>query len=62
MMEIHEALRRRMKTGMAIGESKKFARRVLYEGEADLKLCNSLNTIIPLEEMLTQFFNKTLSF
>ena len=62
MVEIHEALRRRMKTGMATGESKKFAKLVLYEGEADLKLCNSLNTIIPLEEMLTQFFNKTLSF
>ena len=53
LVEIHEALRRKM----AMEESKKFARLVLYEGEADLKLCNSLNIIIPLEEMLTHFFN-----
>ncbi len=59
LVELHEALRRKMKTEEEKEKkklAKKFARLVLYEGEADLKLCNSLNTIIPLEEMLTQFF------
>jgi len=47
---------------MAMGEEeeqnsvKRFAQIVLYEGEADLKLCNSLNSIIHLEEMMTHFF------
>ncbi|RJS78165.1 AAA family ATPase [Methanophagales archaeon] len=63
LVEIHEALRRKMKISeMAMGEEeeqnlvKRFARIVLYEGEADLKLCNSLNSIIHLEEMMTHFF------
>ncbi|NQE05691.1 Replication factor C small subunit [ANME-1 cluster archaeon GoMg1] len=71
LVEIHEALRRKMKTEMAMGKEeeeqnlvKRFAQIVLYEGEADLKLCNSLNSIIHLEEMMTHFFffSKTLSF
>ncbi len=48
LIEIHEALRRKM----TMQESKKFAKLVLYEGEADFDLCNSLNAIIHLEEML----------
>ncbi len=56
LVEIHEALRRKMKAKMAIEEAQKFARLVLYEGEADFKLCNSLNTMIQLEEMITHFF------
>ncbi|MCK4476175.1 MAG: AAA family ATPase [Methanophagales archaeon] len=52
MLEIHEALRRKMKAGMATEESKLFARLVLYEGETDFKLCNSLNPMIHLEEMI----------
>ncbi len=63
LVEIHEALRRKMKiSGMAMDEEeeqnsvKRFAQIVLYEGEADLKLCNSLNSIIHLEEMMTHFF------
>jgi len=55
LSEIHEALRRKMKAEMAMEEkmvSKIFARLVLYEGEADFKLCHSLNTMIHLEEML----------
>ncbi len=63
LVEIHEALRRKMKISeMAMGGEeeqnlvKRFARIVLYEGEADLKLCNSLNSIIHLEEMMTHFF------
>jgi len=63
VVEIHEALRRKMKISeMAMGEEEeqnlveRFARIVLYEGEADLKLCNSLNSIIHLEEMMTHFF------
>lgn len=51
LVEIHEALRRKMRAEMR-RSSKLFARLVLYEGEADLKLCYSLNTIIPLEEMM----------
>lgn len=51
LVEIHEALRRKMRAERK-KSSKLFARLVLYEGEADLKLCYSLNTIIPLEEMM----------
>lgn len=51
LVEIHEALRKQM-----TAERKKplnlFARIMLYEAEADFKLCYSLNTIIPLEEMM----------
>ncbi len=54
MLEIHEALRRKMKAEMATEESKIFARLVLYEGEADFKLCNSLNPMIHLEEMIIE--------
>lgn len=54
MLEIHEALRRKMKAGMAIEDSKIFARLVLYEGETDFKLCNSLNPVIHLEEMMIE--------
>ncbi len=52
LVEIHAALRRKMERE----ESKKFAKLVLYEAEADFELCNSLNTIIHLEEMMTHFF------
>jgi replication factor C small subunit len=51
LVEIHEALRRKMRAEMRM-PSKVFARLVQYEGEADFKLCYSLNTIIPLEEMM----------
>jgi replication factor C small subunit len=51
LVEIHEALQRKMRAEMRMS-SKVFARLVLYEGEADFKLCYSLNTIIPLEEMM----------
>ncbi|HID20621.1 MAG TPA: AAA family ATPase [Methanophagales archaeon] len=51
LVEIHEALRRKMRAEMRMS-SKLFAKLVLYEGEADFKLCYSLNTIIPLEEMM----------
>lgn len=52
LVEIHEALRRKMNSAMAMEESKKFARLILYEGEADFKLCNSLNAMIHLEMMI----------
>ncbi|MBE0517039.1 MAG: AAA family ATPase [Methanophagales archaeon] len=52
LVGIHEALRRKMKSAMGKDESKLFARLFVYEGEADLKLCNSLNSMIHLEEML----------
>jgi len=52
LAEIHEALRRKMKAKMTMEESKKFARLVLYEGEADFQLCNSLNALIHLEMMI----------
>ncbi len=48
LIEIHEALRRKM----VMEGSKKFAKFVLYEGEADFKLCNSINAIIHLEELM----------
>ena len=54
--EIHESLRRKMNSAMTNDESKLFARLVVHEGEADLKLCTSVNTMIPLEEMLANFF------
>jgi len=49
--EIHESLRRKMKSAMTNDESKLFARLVVYEGEADLRLCTSINTMIHIEEM-----------
>jgi replication factor C small subunit len=52
LVEIHEALRRKMQ--MAKDESNLFAQLVVYEGEADLKLCTSFNTIIHIEEMFTK--------
>jgi replication factor C small subunit len=55
LAEIHEALRKKMKTeikGKRLLEL--FARLMVYEGEADLKLCYSLNTMIPLEELMMQ--------
>ena len=52
LVGIHEALRRKMKSAREKDESKLFAPLFVYEGEADLKLCNSLNTMIHLEEML----------
>ncbi len=52
LVEIHEALRRKMKKSLKPKvESNLFARLVVFEGDADLKLSNSLNTIIHLEEM-----------
>ncbi|MBA5942402.1 MAG: AAA family ATPase [Methanophagales archaeon] len=53
LVELHEALRKRMKTRSNILTST-FAQLVVYEGEADLKICSSLNTMIPLEEMLVK--------
>jgi len=52
LAEIHEALRRKMKAEMTMEESKKFARLMLYEGEADFQLCDSLNALIHLEMMI----------
>lgn len=50
LAEIHESLRRKMKRTMTNDELKLFARLVVHEGEADLKLCTS-NTMIHIEEM-----------
>ena len=52
LVGIHEALQRKMKSAMGKNKTILFAQLVVYEGEADLKLCNSLNTMIHLEEML----------
>ena len=52
LVEIHEALRRKMQ--MTKDESSLFARLVVYEGEADLNLCTSFNSMIHVEEMLTR--------
>lgn len=54
LAEIHESLRRKMKSAMTNDESKLFARLVVYEGEADLRLCTSINTIIHIEEMFME--------
>lgn len=62
LVELHEVLRRRMKMKQAAAAENNddksniltFARLVVYEGEADLKLCSSLNSMIPLEEMLAR--------
>lgn len=50
LVGLHEALRRKMKSGR--GDPKLIARFMLYEGETDYELCNSLNNMIHLEEML----------
>ncbi len=51
LAEIHESLRWKMKRAMTNDESKLFARLVVCEGEADLRLCTSINTMIHIEEM-----------
>jgi DNA polymerase III delta prime subunit len=64
LLEIHKALKRKMeemkmkmKIEMKREEeiSAKSARLILYESEADLKLCSSLNNMIHLEELLMRF-------
>jgi replication factor C small subunit len=52
LVELHEALRRKMQTRLATADARLFARLVAYEGEADLKLCTSFYTIVQLETML----------
>ncbi|MEA2075595.1 MAG: AAA family ATPase [Euryarchaeota archaeon] len=52
LVEIHEALRRKMQ--MTKDESSLFARIVVYEGDADLNLCTSFNSMIHVEEMFTK--------
>jgi len=68
LVELHEALRKRMKKKIKMkhvasaenGDDKSdtltstFVRLLLYEGEADLKICSSLNSMIPLEELLAK--------
>ncbi|RZN37763.1 MAG: AAA family ATPase [Methanophagales archaeon ANME-1-THS] len=49
---IHEVLRRRLRNAQRKNETNLFARLFVAEGETDLKLCNALNSMIHLEEML----------
>jgi replication factor C small subunit len=51
LVEIHEALRRKMQRATTNNESNLFARLLVYEGDADLQLCNAFNTMIHIEEM-----------
>ena len=53
LVELHAALRRKMKVGR--GDPVSFAQFMLYEGEADYELCNSLNNMIHIEEMITKW-------
>ena len=71
LAEVHEALRRRLaregqgeeergeeergEEERGEEEARWFAKLVLHEAEADFKLCNSLNPIIHLEELLAHF-------
>ncbi|MCI0481596.1 MAG: hypothetical protein L0213_08420, partial [Candidatus Dadabacteria bacterium] len=50
LVVLHGALRRKMKRGR--DDPELIARFMLYEGESDYELCNSLNNMIHLEEML----------
>ncbi|MHC1610968.1 MAG: AAA family ATPase [Candidatus Methanospirareceae archaeon] len=54
LAEIHEALRRRMRRTMTKEEL--FPRLMVYEGEADLKLCTSFNPMIHIEEMFMKMY------
>lgn len=51
---IHEALRRRLKGAKRRSDIELFARLFIAVGETDLGLCNALNSMIHLEEMLTE--------
>ena len=61
LIEIHEALQRKMKTAMPKEDSHIFARLVVYEGETDLKLCTSFNTMIHIEEMFANISKEVRS-
>lgn len=52
LVELHEALRRKMQTRQTTADARLFAQLVTYEGEADLKLCTSFYSIVQLETML----------
>jgi len=52
LLELHEALRRKMQTREVTDDARLFAQLVAYEGEADLKLCTSFYSIMQLEPML----------
>jgi replication factor C small subunit len=54
LVEIHDALQKKMKRAMTKDESSLLARLVIYEGDADLNLCTSFNSMIHVEEMLTK--------
>lgn len=56
---IHEALKKKMKKKE---HEKKFAHLFLHESYTDFKLCNSLNSMIHLEEMLLKFNLKHACF
>jgi replication factor C small subunit len=54
LVEIHEALRKKMLRATANDDANLFARLVVYEGDTDLNLCTSFNTMIHIEEMFTR--------
>jgi replication factor C small subunit len=52
LVEIHEALHRKLQRATTANDaSNLFAQLVVYEGDADLQLCNAFNTMIHIEEM-----------
>ncbi|HDS44610.1 MAG TPA: AAA family ATPase [Methanomicrobia archaeon] len=52
LLELHEAVRRKMQREMTPEDRDRYARVIVHEAEADLKLCTALHPLIPLDELL----------
>jgi len=55
LLELHEAVRRKMQRDMTPADRNRYARLIVHAGEADLKLCTALHPLIPLDELLANF-------
>ena len=52
LLELHEAVRRKIQREMPASDRDQYAQVIVHEGEADLKLCTALHPLIPLDELL----------
>ncbi|MBN1456177.1 MAG: hypothetical protein JW945_08025, partial [Methanomicrobia archaeon] len=52
LLELHEAVRRKLQREMTPADKNRYARVIVHDAEADLKLCTALHPLIPLDELL----------
>ncbi len=55
LVELHEAVRRKMQREMTSADRNRYARLIVHAAETDLKLCTALHPLIPLDELLANF-------